>query len=154
MNLDKTKAKVIGKPAKIAYNVMIQSIKNGRMKLVDFESKLKALKFSFIKWLLNNSPDKWENMANHFYNTRDLEFYFKCNPNENPRIEHKIYYDVHNYWFDLSRIKEIDSFIVSNQVLWNNRYITIKMETLYMEKLVGMWNHICVWYIRRKWRVS
>ena len=30
-----------GKPAKIAYNVMIQSIKNGGMNLVDFESKLK-----------------------------------------------------------------------------------------------------------------
>ena len=33
-----------GKPAKIAYNVMIQSIKNGGINLVDFESKVKALK--------------------------------------------------------------------------------------------------------------
>ena len=115
-----------GKPAKIAYNVMIQSIKNGGMNLVDFESKVKALKVSFIKRLLNNSPGKWKNMANHFYNTRDLEFYFKCNRNENPRIEHKFYYDVHNHWFELQRVKEIDSFIVSNQVIWNNRYITIE----------------------------
>ena len=60
-----------GKPAKIAYNVMIQSIKNGGMNLVDFESKVKALKVSFINWLLNNSPGKWKNMANHFYKTRD-----------------------------------------------------------------------------------
>ena len=115
-----------GKPVKIAYNVMIQSIKNGGMNLVDFESKVKALKVSFINRLLNNSPGKWKNMANHFYNTRDLEFYFKCNRNENPRIEHKFYYDVHNHWFELQRVKEIDSLIVSNQVLWNNRYITIE----------------------------
>ena len=49
-----------GKPAKIAYNVMIQSTKNGGRNLVDFESKVKALKVSFIKRLLNNSPGKWK----------------------------------------------------------------------------------------------
>ena len=38
-----------GKPAKIAYNVMIQSIKNGGMNLVDFESKVKSIKVSSIK---------------------------------------------------------------------------------------------------------
>ena len=65
-------------------------------------------------------------MADHFYNTRGLEFDFKCNPNENPRIEHIFYYDVHNHWFELQRFKEIDSLIVSNQVLLNNRYITIE----------------------------
>ena len=58
------------------------------MNLVDFESKVKTLKVSFIKRLLNDSPGKWKNMANHFYNARDLESYLKCNRNENLRIEH------------------------------------------------------------------
>ena len=105
---------------------MLQSIKNGGMNLVDFESKVKALNVSFIKRLLNYSRGKWKNMANHFYNTRDLEFYFKCNRNGNPRIGKKNYYDVHNHWFELQQVKEIDSLIVSNQVFWNNRYITIE----------------------------
>ena len=66
-------------------------------------------------------------MANHFYNTpRNLEFYFKCNRNENPRLEHKFYYDAHNHWFELERVKEIDSLIVSSQVILNNRYIMIE----------------------------
>ena len=51
-------------------------------------------------------------MANHFYNTRDLEFYFKCNRNENPIIGHKFYHDVHIHRFELQRVKEIDSLIV------------------------------------------
>ena len=63
-----------GKPAKIAYNAMIQSIKNGGMNLVDFESKVKALTVSFIKRLLNNSPGKWKKMANHFYNLFCLQY--------------------------------------------------------------------------------
>ena len=53
-----------------------------------------------------------KNMANHFYNTRDLEFYSKYNWNKNPRIEHKFYHDIHNHWFELQRVKEIDSLIV------------------------------------------
>ena len=37
------------KPPKIAYDVMIQSIENGGLKLVDFESKVESLKLGFIK---------------------------------------------------------------------------------------------------------
>ena len=63
-----------GKPPKIAYNVMIQGIKSGGMNLVDFESKVKAPKVSFIKRLLDDNPGKWKNLANHFYNTQDFIF--------------------------------------------------------------------------------
>ena len=91
-----------------------------------FQYNIFNIQFSFIKRLLNDSLGKWKNMANQFYNTRDLEFYFKCNRNENPRVEYKFCYDVHNHWFELQRVKEIDSLIVSNQVLWNNPYIAIE----------------------------
>ena len=63
-----------GKPPTIAYNVMIQGIKNGGMNLVDFESKVKALKVSFIKRLLDDNPGKWKKLANHFYNAQDFLF--------------------------------------------------------------------------------
>ena len=72
-----------GKPPKIAYNVMIKGIKiMGGMNLVDFESKVKALKVSFIKRPLDDNPGKWKKLANHFYNTQDLDFYLKCNPKQ------------------------------------------------------------------------
>ena len=105
---------------------MIQGIKNGGMNLVDFESKVKALKVSFIKRLLDDNPGQWKKLANHFYNTQDLDFYFKCNHKENPKIEHQFYTEVHNHWSELQRVKEIDSLLVSNQVIWNNRYIMIE----------------------------
>ena len=44
--------------SKIAYDVMIQSIENGGMKLVDFESKAKSLKLGFIKKILQNKTGK------------------------------------------------------------------------------------------------
>ena len=95
------------------------------MKLVDFESKVKALKVSFIKRLLDDNPGKWKKLASHFYNTQDLGFYFKCN-HKKPKIEHQFYTEVHNHWSELQRVEEIDSLLVSKQVTWNNSYIAIE----------------------------
>ena len=85
---------------------MIQGIKNGGINLVDFESKVKALKVSFIKRLLDDNPGKWKTLANHFNNTRDLDSYFKCNHKENPKIEHQFYTEVHNHWSELQQVKK------------------------------------------------
>ena len=52
-----------GKPAKIAYNVLIQGVKQGGLKLIDFESKVKSLKIGFVKRLLDKSTAKWKNIS-------------------------------------------------------------------------------------------
>ena len=43
------------KTQKVAYDIMIQSIENWGLKLVDFESKVKSLKLGFIKRLLQKN---------------------------------------------------------------------------------------------------
>ena len=55
------------KPPKIAYNVLIQNIKKGGVKLIDFGSKIKALKIGFVKSLLDNSSGRWKSPAAYFY---------------------------------------------------------------------------------------
>ena len=35
------------------------------------------------------------------YNTQNLDFYFKCNHKENPKIEQQFYTAVHNHWSEL-----------------------------------------------------
>ena len=62
------------KPPKIAYDVIIQSIENGGLKLVDFESKVKSLKLGFVKRLLQNKTGKWRYTAAKFYKTNDLNY--------------------------------------------------------------------------------
>ena len=96
------------------------------MNLVDFESKVKALKVSFMKRLLDDNPGKWRKLASHSYNTQKLDFYFECNHKENPQTDHQFYTEVHNHWSELQRVKEIDSLLVPNQIIWNNRCITIE----------------------------
>ena len=67
-----------GKPPKIAYNVLIQSIKKGGVKLIDMQSKIKALKFGYVKRLLDNSLGKWKSAADYCYKTNIIKMYFQA----------------------------------------------------------------------------
>ena len=68
-----------GKPPKVAYNVMIQNIENGGMKLVDWKSKVISLKVGFIKCLLQNKDGKWRATSSHFFQTNNLNSFFNLN---------------------------------------------------------------------------
>ena len=115
-----------GKPPKIAYNVLIQSIKKGGVKLIDFESKVKALKIGYVKRLLDNSLGKWKSAAAYFYKTNNIKMYFQSNHAAYKEINHKFYSDIHNFWSELQTIENPTNIVIQNQTIWNNRYITIE----------------------------
>ena len=68
-----------GKPSKIAYNVLVQSVEHGGLKWVDFESKVKAAKIVFVKRLLDKSKARWKASVPTFLNTNNTHLYFQCN---------------------------------------------------------------------------
>ena len=112
------------KPPKIAYDVMIQSIENGGLKLVDFESKVKSLNLGFIKRWLQNKAGKWRHTAAKFYKTNDLNYYFRCN--RIPcNIENIFYDETLHYWSELQEIRTLAVEIIHNQTIWENIFITI-----------------------------
>ena len=115
-----------GKPPKIAYNVLIQSIKKGGVKLIDFESKVKALKIGYVKRLLDNSLGKWKSAAAYFYKTNNIKMYFQSNHAAYKEINHKFYSDIHNFWSELQTIENPTNIVIQNQTIWTNRYITIE----------------------------
>ena len=110
-----------GKPPKIAYNVMIQKIENGGLKLVDFESKVKSLKVEFIKRLLQNKDRKW-----HFFQTNNLNSYFMCNRGPCNVMDHKFYEETVQFWSELQEVKVPTAEIIYNQTIGDKRYITIQ----------------------------
>ena len=103
---------------------MIQSIENGGLKLVDFESKVKSLKLGFIKRLMQNKTGKWRHTAAKFYKTNDLNYYFKCNRIPS-NIGNKFYEETLHYWSELQEIRIPTVEIIHNQTIWENRHITI-----------------------------
>ena len=112
------------KPPKIAYDVMIQSIENGELKLVDFESKVKSIKLGFIRRLLQNKTGKWRYTAAKFHKTNDSNHYFKWNKSPS-NTENKFYEETANYWSELQEIRIPTVEFIHNQTIWEHRYITI-----------------------------
>ena len=117
-----------GKTPKIAYNVLIQNIEQGGLKLIDFDTKIQSLKVSWIKRLADNKNSRWKAAPKAVYNTNNLEWYFKCNRARDGNIQPKFYRDIHNAWSDMNEVTNPDIDVIINQVIWNNRYITIDQQ--------------------------
>ena len=83
---------------------MIQSIENGGLKLVDVESKVISPKLGFIKRLMQNKTEKWRYTAAKFYQTNNLNYYFKCSRIPS-NIGNKFYEETLNYWSELHEIR-------------------------------------------------
>ena len=118
-----------GKPPKIAYDTLIQGIEKGGLKLTDFKNKVKSLTISWVKRLNSNDTAKWKTIPRLLYGTHDLNFYFSCNSAPlRETIKPKFYLDIQNTWSEMSELSEFscNHSIVRNQVIWNNRYITIQ----------------------------
>ena len=124
-----------GKPAKISYNTLIQGIENGGLKLIDLKSKVKSLSIAWIKRLTGESDAKWKFIPKILYKTCDLKFYFLCNSSPlTAVIQPKFYQYIQNIWAEMMEVNELAPSIIHNQVLWNNRYITIQNKSFYWKK--------------------
>ena len=116
-----------GKPAKIAYNTLIKGIEGGGLKLIDLKTKVKSLSVSWIKRLTDESNAKWKATSKLLYKCQDLNFFFMCNRSPlTSNIQPKFYKQINNIWSEMMEVNEPSLPIIHNQVLWNNRYITIQ----------------------------
>jgi hypothetical protein len=124
-----------GKPSKIAYDVLIQQIHDGGLKLVDFESKVKALKVIWVKRMIVENREKWMLAPLLFYKTNNLMDYFSYNQSHT-KLTPKFYQDIHNYWSDIQKLCVVNGTIIAEQTIWNNRYITISNKPYRWERWV------------------
>ena len=117
-----------GKTPKIAYSTLIQSTERGGLKLVDFRTKVKSLTISWIKRLSDDNNSRWKSLPREFYKTNNLKFYFSTNMSPLKTFDGpQIYKIIQNNWSEMTKVLSADnSQIIRNQVLWNNRYITIQ----------------------------
>ena len=120
-----------GKPSKVAYNVMIQNIVDGGLKLVDIESKVKSLKAIWGKRFITECGQKWKAVPALLYKTNDISLFFKMNQ-EDKVIHHKFYQEIFSTWSDIRVLdKHLNNINIRSQILWNNRYLKISKKPFY-----------------------
>ena len=116
-----------GKPAKIAYSTLIQGIEQGGLKLVDLETKVKSLRLTWIRRLCDKSAGKWKALPRIFFETSSLPFFFSCNSRPLNNLKGpKFYEQLQHYWCSLTNYDIDSADKVRNQIIWNNRFITIQ----------------------------
>ncbi len=86
-----------GGSSKIAYDVIIQQIQDGGLKLIYFGEKIKALKIIWVKRLTVGTPQRWKVAPTVFYKTSSFSDYFSSNQNPIINIS-QFYQDVQKYW--------------------------------------------------------
>lgn len=133
-----------GKTSKIAKNVIIQNIENGGLKFPDFGSKVKALKITWVKRLTLHAFANWKLFPKFIYDTDDLEFFFCCKQqyDQNVKIP-KFYKTIHNEWFKLHSVEPTSGKLIKNEVLWNNKFITVNKKPM----LPGEWYRSGIVYV-------
>ena len=116
-----------GGSSKIAYSTLIQGIDTGGLKLVDLQLKTKSFSASWVKRFTNQSRGKWKALPSIFFNSKDLKTYFASNHSPLSKLNGPTFYkELHNNWSELTKVNPNNIQAVQNQILWNNRYITIK----------------------------
>ena len=122
--------------SKIAKNVIVQQIKNGGLKFPDFESKVKALRLSWIKRFMTGPAANWKLIPMYYYNCNDMYTFFgskhylltdKC-------VIPEFYKSCYNLWCDIHAVQPTTGDMVINEVIWNNRYITISNKPYCIDK--------------------
>ena len=68
-----------GGSSKISKTTLIQNIENGGLKMVDYKTKITALKCSWVKQMTNSSNANWKIFPKYFYDTKNLYAYLMLN---------------------------------------------------------------------------
>ena len=115
-----------GGSSKIPYDVLIQDIGKGGLKLVDIEAKINSLKVAWVKRLTDTGTGKYKILASHFLGSDDLELFFKGNSHKISDMAPKFYHKILQAWSDINTIKNPTPEVILNQFLWKNKYFTIE----------------------------
>ena len=120
---------------KIAKNVIIQPISDGGLKFPDFESKVYSLRLSWVKRFLRPPTANWMLIPMFYYKCTDIHMHFRYK--QHP-IEHNcipdFYKQLYNLWSSLHAIQPTTYDMIINEVVWNNKFITINKKPYVFDK--------------------
>jgi exonuclease III len=124
-----------GKTSKIAQQTLIQEIAKGGLKLCHFETKIKALKLSWVKRLYIGKDANWTILPSLFYTTTNLEQFFKGNhPLTSKHLIPNFYLDIYKLYSKYFKLDPTDLTQILNQPLWANSYITVNNKSIHVKE--------------------
>ena len=102
------------KPTKIKHSTLIGNFENGGLKDIDIESKLKVLKLSWIKRLLNSNFHLWKTLAAKLLEPVGGTKIFHSNLSM-PRECHKVFTSLPTFYKQLIEFWELTSISICDE---------------------------------------
>ncbi len=116
-----------GSSSKISRKTLIQQIDKGGLKLCHFETKVKALKLSWVKRLVSENESTWKTLPKLFYKCQNLNTYFNANHMLSNDLMPTFYLEIHNLFMKYFK-NEPNNLIDTLKQLSNQIKYTIQME--------------------------
>ena len=113
----------------------------GGYKSVDIETKFYALKFIWIKKLLDDDFHPWKSIANHLYQSLGRISVFHCNLQLSASCIAAIsglpifYRELIQLWRKICDTEPTQSSEILGQSVWNNRFILCKRDPIFYNEL-------------------
>ena len=116
------------------------------MKNVDIDTKLKALKLTWVRRLGDDNYHPWKVLPRNYFTLPNGDSVFHRNFEMNPSLLRKLnslpkfYKDLLSYWSEVSHCEVNCAKLISSESLWYNTFIKIEANTVYFEEvsLVGI----------------
>jgi len=114
-----------GKPDKLRRNVVIRSIEEGGIKMIDIDSMAKSLKTRWAAKLFKDNEKKWCNIPNMFFRQLATTDFIKTHfdvshiPYNLPMFYRQCLFALH----DLQTLDEEDCYSIMNQQIWFSKYV-------------------------------
>jgi hypothetical protein len=116
------------KPAKVKYSCLINSIDNGGLKLQDLETKVKSLKFKWIKQMINEKYEApWKTYLQTKIQNIDINNlpYYNVRAVDYPQIQDKFYQEMFKEWAKVHYYKPQRAECVARELIAYNSHIKI-----------------------------
>lgn len=116
-----------GKRSKIAYSLMIQQIEDGRLKLPDLETRIHTIHLSIIKRIWINPNSTWAIILANSLQARDIcqVLLYKADLVTHQPTSYQTFAQILRTWVRFHKYEPETESEVQEEILWNNRDITI-----------------------------
>ena len=125
------------KRRKIKHCTLIGDYSVGGYKSVDIETKCYALKFIWIKKLLDDDFHPWKSIANHLYQSLGGISVYHCNLQLSTSCSAAIsglpifYQELIQLWRKICDTEPTQPSEILGQSVWNNRFILCKRDPIF-----------------------
>ena len=136
-----------GNTNKIAKNTVIRKIDDGGLKMIDFESKIKTLKLTWIKRAITNPTSSRKLIIDQILNDIPFDYLIRCSCTQNKYL-HKLpifYKEIIENLNILREHKKLDMLQYSeiiNETIWLNEHVTVDRKPYFLKKMVQQRNKI------------